>query len=54
MTKIAKMASAVNKILNGHAAVDLTNKESSIGDISKENSENSSPAVETRKFNLYS
>lgn len=43
------MASAVNKILNGHAAVDLTNKESTKGDVPKENSENSSPAVEARK-----
>lgn len=43
------MASAENKILNGHAAVDLSNKETSKGDVAKENSENSSPVVETRK-----
>lgn len=43
------MASAVNNILNGHAAVDLSNKETSKGDVAKENSENSSPVVETRK-----
>lgn len=43
------MASAVNKILNGHAAVDLSNKESAKGDVPKDNSENASPVVETRK-----
>lgn len=45
------MASAENKILNGHAAVDLSNKETTKGDAANENSENSSPVVETRKLN---
>lgn len=42
------MASAVN-ILNGHAAVDLANNETSKGDAVKEAAENAPPAVETRK-----
>ncbi|XP_037028956.1 uncharacterized protein LOC119069157 [Bradysia coprophila] len=41
------MASAVNKIVNGHAAVDLTDKDSSKGDASKETSETTSPAAAT-------
>ncbi|KAJ6637857.1 Methenyltetrahydrofolate synthase domain-containing protein [Pseudolycoriella hygida] len=39
------MASAVNSIPNGHAAVDSSNKEQSKGDALKENVENSSPAA---------